>query len=78
MVRKPRTFSVSAPASGPRRRTPAPRSPSRAGRRGITFYVEPELWKQLRRLSLEIDKTLSELMEESAALLLEKHAAKRS
>ena len=46
-------------------------APSRAGKRGITFYLPPERWKQLRRLSIDTDATMQDLLEEAVTLLFE-------
>lgn len=44
--------------------------PSRAGKRGVTFYLEPETWKQLRMLSVTNDQPIGVLMEQAVQLLL--------
>lgn len=39
--------------------------PSRIGKKGVTFYLEPEAVKQLRTISLNEDTTLQALMIEA-------------
>jgi len=51
-------------------------SPSRAGRRGVTFYLQEDEWKELRRLSLDLDVPIQALMTEAVELLLVKHKGK--
>jgi hypothetical protein len=48
-------------------------APSRAGKRGVTFYLPENEWKALRRLSVDADATLQDLMEEAVGLLFKKH-----
>jgi hypothetical protein len=49
-------------------------APPRAGKRGVTFYLPEDEWKQLRRLSVDADATLQELREEAVGLLLSSRA----
>jgi hypothetical protein len=51
-------------------------APSRAGKRGVTFYLPEDEWKALRRLSVDADATLQDLMEEAVKTLLAGRAAK--
>jgi hypothetical protein len=46
------------------------KTPSRAGKRGVTFYLPAEQWRQLRRLAVDTDATIQSLMEDAVALLL--------
>lgn len=48
-------------------------SPSRAGKRGVTFYLPEDEWKRLRRLSVDTDASIQELMAEAVGLLLNRH-----
>lgn len=43
--------------------------PSRIGKKGVTFYLEPEAVRQLRTLSVNEDTTLQALMIEAANML---------
>lgn len=43
--------------------------PSRVGKKGVTFYLEPDAVKQLRTLSVNEDTTLQALMIEAANML---------
>ena len=52
----------------------AARASSRAGKRGVTFYLPEDEWKALRRLSVDADATLQDLMEEAVGLLLSSRA----
>jgi len=53
-------------------------APSRAGKRGVTFYLPEDEWKALRRLAVDDDATLQDLMEEAVGLLVAGRAAKAS
>jgi hypothetical protein len=48
-------------------------SPSRAGKRGVTFYLPQDEWKRLRRLSVDVDAPIQDLMAEAVGLLFSKH-----
>lgn len=43
--------------------------PSRAGKKGVTFYLEPDAMKQLRSIGVDEDATLQGLMIEAANML---------
>lgn len=45
--------------------------PSRVGKKGVTFYLEPDAVKQLRTLSINEDTTLQALMVEASNMLFE-------
>ena len=45
------------------------RAPSRVGKKGVTFYLEPDAVKQLRSLGLDEDQTLQGLMIEAVNML---------
>lgn len=51
-------------------------APSRVGKRGVTFYLPEGEWKALRRLSVDDDATIQELMEEAVGLLVASRATK--
>lgn len=53
---------------GPRGGRTSP-PPSRAGKKGVTFYLEPDAMKQLRSIGVEEDATLQGLMIEAANML---------
>jgi hypothetical protein len=69
---------MTPPGSGPggqaRGAGSSHQAPSRAGKRGVTFYLPEDKWKQLRRLSVDADATLQDLMEEAVGLLLSSRA----
>lgn len=43
--------------------------PSRIGKKGVTFYLEPAAMKQLRSMGVEEDSTLQALMIQATNLL---------
>jgi len=43
--------------------------PSRIGKKGVTFYLEPSAMKQLRSIGVDEDATLQGLMIEAANML---------
>ena len=45
------------------------RPASRIGKKGVTFYLEPDAMKQLRGIGLDEDKTLQALMIEASNML---------
>jgi hypothetical protein len=45
------------------------RAPSRVGKKGVTFYLEPDAVKQLRSIGLDEDHTLQALMIEAVNML---------
>lgn len=48
---------------------PHGRPPSRVGKKGVTFYLDPEAVKQLRSIGLDEDHTLQALMIEAVNML---------
>lgn len=44
-------------------------APSRIGKKGVTFYLEPDVVKQLRTISVNEETTLQALMIEAANML---------
>jgi hypothetical protein len=56
---------------------PKMRPPSREGKRVLSVYLEPEAWKQLRMLSLNIETSTQALGEEAINLLFEKYRLNR-
>jgi hypothetical protein len=44
-------------------------APSRIGKKGVTFYLEPDAVKQLRAISFEEETTLQALMVEATNML---------
>ena len=44
-------------------------APSRIGKKGVTFYLEPDAIKQLRTISVNEETTLQALMIEAANML---------
>ena len=64
------------PAQTPdRRAAPAAseRAPSRRGRRAVTFYTTPEAHRQLRMLSIELDRPVQALATEALNALFARH-----
>lgn len=57
--------------------TPAPRPPSREGKRAVTFYVDPLAAKQLRRLCLDGDTSVQAVMVEALNDLFAKRGVGR-
>jgi hypothetical protein len=55
----------------PRARTPVP--PSREGKKPVTGFFEPAVSRQLKRLGLDRDCTLQELLQEAINDLFQKH-----
>lgn len=49
--------------------SPNRRAPSRMGKKGVTFYLEPDAVKQLRGIGLDEDASLQALMIEAANML---------
>jgi hypothetical protein len=66
---------VPPPAPSPAPAAPAPvaqaRPPSRAGRKGVAFWVDPDAGRQLRVLAATEDRTVQSLMEEALDLLFQ-------
>ena len=65
-----------AQAPTPERETasePSERAPSRRGRRAVTFYTTPEAHKQLRLLSVELDRSVQALGIEALNALFAQH-----
>jgi len=48
------------------------------GKQGVTFYLESDVWKQLKQVSLDVDATVQDLMEKAVKLLLAKHGREAS
>ena len=60
-AKRPSLFgaAIAAPpeaAPAPEAKPAAQRPPSREGKRALTVYLRPEAWKQLRMLSVQIEK----------------------
>ncbi len=49
------------------------RAPSRRGRRAVTFYTTPEAHRQLRMLSIELDRPVQALATEALNALFARH-----
>ena len=56
----------------------ATRPPSRVGKKGVTFYLQPVAVKQLRRLSVEEDTTMQALLVEATNMLFRSRDKPRS
>lgn len=64
------------PAPTPVRETgseTAERAPSRRGKRAVTFYTSPEAHRQLRLLSIELDRSVQSLGIEALNGLFAQH-----
>jgi hypothetical protein len=53
------------PPAPPERREPAPRNPSRQGKRAISIWISPEAFQQLGFLAVETGRDKQALMEEA-------------
>lgn len=51
----------------------AKRSPSRAGRKAIYAWIDPAEHRKLKRLSLDLDRSIDALVTEGVHLLFAKH-----
>jgi hypothetical protein len=61
----------------PESNSTARRPPSREGKRVLSIYLKPEAWKQLRMLSVNLERPIQSLGEEALNLLFEKHRLNR-
>ena len=83
MTKRPSLFgTASAPASPDpmveaEPKPAAPRPPSREGKRVLSIYLKPEAWKQLRMLSVNLERPSQSLGEEALNLLFERHRLNR-
>ena len=83
MTKRPSLFgTAAAPASSdpmvePELNPTARRPPSRQGKRVLSIYLKPEAWKQLRMLSVNLERPSQSLGEEALNLLFEKHRLNR-
>lgn len=72
--RKPLVLDELPPAETAAKPLPVPQepapTPSRAGKRAVTFYLPQEKWLALRTLSLRSGRPTHELMAEAADWLL--------
>lgn len=60
-----------APSQPPAKTPAAPRPPSREGRKGVAFWVDPAAARQLRLIAADEDRTVQSLMEEALDLLFQ-------
>ena len=65
------------PVVEPEPRPAVRRPPSREGKRVLSIYLKPEAWKQLRMLSVNLERPNQSLGEEALNLLFEKHRLNR-
>lgn len=69
------------PEADPREATQGTRSstraPSREGKKGVTFYLPPAAWKQLKMLSVQRDRPVQDLMLDAVDLLFAQHGQHR-
>lgn len=69
---------IPAPAARPSQIAgPVKRAAGREGKRVLTLYLEPEAWKQMRMLSVNLETTTQGLGEQALNLLFEKHRLNR-
>lgn len=66
--------SIAAPKPAPRQQ---PQQASRAGKRAVNFYMENDVWMQLKMVSVRSGKTLQDLMVEGVDLIFQQHGAPR-
>jgi hypothetical protein len=81
MARKPSMADAVVTADGPppapvatvapMTKPPAVRPPSRVGRKGVAFWIDPVAARQLRIMAAEEDRTTQSLMEEALDLLFQ-------
>ena len=67
----------SEPVAAPEPKPAIRRPPSREGKRVLSIYLKPEAWKQLRMLSVNLERPIQSLGEEALNLLFEKHRLNR-
>jgi hypothetical protein len=83
MTKRPSLFGAAAvtaspdPMVEPESNPIPPRPPSREGKRVLSIYLKPEAWKQLRMLSVNLERPSQSLGEEALNLLFEKHRLNR-
>ena len=83
MTKRPSLFgTAAAPASSdpmvePESAPATRRPPSREGKRVLSIYLKPEAWKQLRMLSVNLERPNQSFGEEALNLLFEKHRLNR-
>lgn len=65
--------AVMEPPRGPKVAPSPKRPPSRVGKKPITGYYAPEVSKQLRRMSLDMDRSLENLLAEALNDFFRKH-----
>jgi hypothetical protein len=70
-TRKPVAALAPAPVAAPVpvAKPEARRAPSRVGRKGVAFWIDPDAARQLRVMAAEEDRTTQSLMEEALDLL---------
>lgn len=51
--------------------------PSREGLTSFTFWIKPEVRTEVKRLALDLDRTVGDLMDEAVTDILAKHKKKR-
>lgn len=61
----------STPADKPRGKLP----PSRAGKKPVTAYVSRDIYKQLRLLGIELEKSNQQMVSEAVEDYLKRHLA---
>jgi hypothetical protein len=72
MATRPRP-TMNFPKPAPAGDVKADRPPSRAGRRALTFYVEPADWERIRILSIRQGRTTQAILEELLTKYLAEH-----
>lgn len=83
MAQKPRPkFNLAKGAQVPAAPKPPAKSGSerqanRQGKRVVSVFVEPEVWMQLKMVSVRSGTTLQDLMIEAVDLLFQQHGAPR-
>jgi hypothetical protein len=83
MTKRPSLFGTAPapapadPAVEPESNPAVRRPPSREGKRVLSIYLKPGAWKQLRMLSVSLERPSQSLGEEALNLLFEKHRLNR-
>lgn len=76
-VPMPEVTPQDAPPEAPQVTRSSTRAPSREGKKGVTFYLPPAAWKQLKMLSVQRDKPVQDLMLDAVDLLFAQHGQHR-
>ena len=70
-------MSRAAAGAGSSSAAPSAKSPSRRGKKGVLFHVDPEIAKRLKLLAVEQETTIEALGVEALSLLFERYDSQR-